>query len=121
MFDLQNHPWMDMFDEDLEKSIEDSKLEEEEEKKGNDDEDDDTEYINMLKKSKDPDLKLSLVDHSKVESRLGDFSLGKKSPRRASPRNLKYSPRHNGGPPKPKKSKSGKGKKKGTKSKAAKS
>jgi serine/threonine protein kinase len=32
MFELQNHPWMDMLDEDLEKAIEDCQLEEEEKK-----------------------------------------------------------------------------------------
>lgn len=33
MYELQNHPWMEMLDDDLEKAIEECKLEEEEEKK----------------------------------------------------------------------------------------
>lgn len=40
MYDLQSHPWMEMLDEELEQSIEDSKVEEEEEEKKKQEEDD---------------------------------------------------------------------------------
>jgi hypothetical protein len=33
MFEIQNHSWMEMWDDDLEKAIEECKVEEEEEKK----------------------------------------------------------------------------------------
>jgi hypothetical protein len=39
MFELQSHPWLEMFDEDLEKSIEEASKSEED-KKESDDEDD---------------------------------------------------------------------------------
>mmetsp|Transcript_11082 Transcript_11082/g.12544 ORF Transcript_11082/g.12544 Transcript_11082/m.12544 type:complete len:166 (-) Transcript_11082:38-535(-) len=39
MFDIQNHQWMEMSDEEINKAIEDAKLEEEEEKKNIEDED----------------------------------------------------------------------------------
>lgn len=39
MFDLQNHPWMEMLDDDLEQSIEESKADGEEEKKKEEEED----------------------------------------------------------------------------------
>lgn len=40
LYDLQNHQWMEMPDEDLEKAIEDAKMEEEEEEKKNTEEED---------------------------------------------------------------------------------
>jgi serine/threonine protein kinase len=40
MFDLQNHPWMELPEEELEKSIEDNKAEEEEEEKKKQEEED---------------------------------------------------------------------------------
>jgi hypothetical protein len=85
MFEMQNHPWMDMFDEDLEKSIEASQKESEEEKKG--DEEDDDDYLKTLsQKDKSP----LYSDIESIGRKLGDVSLNKKyrspSPR-ASPRN----------------------------------
>jgi serine/threonine protein kinase len=49
MFEIQNHAWMEMMDEDLEQSIENSKTAEEEEKKKDDDDIDDLEYLSKLK------------------------------------------------------------------------
>ena len=96
MYDLQNHPWMEMTEEDLEKSIEESKVEkEEEDKKDGEDESahlaklslDDTKASSMkvnidekmsslkVKNKKYPDLKSS---SPRLKSNMNGGSFSKK-------------------------------------------
>lgn len=70
MFDLQNHPWMEMTDEEIEKSIEDSKSEEEEEEKKKHEEDD----LSYLEK-----LDLNSGKSKSVYPDNGDLSVGGKN------------------------------------------
>lgn len=91
MYELQTHPWMEILDEELEKSIENSKQEDEEEKKREEDEFDDLEYLSKLK-----------IDDSKGENTLSPKQVissskhKKGSPRAYSPRDRKGSSSMNG-------------------------
>jgi len=89
MFEMQNHPWMEMADDELEQSIENSKLEEEEEKK-KEDELDDLAYLSKLKlEEKSPSVSLDPKDASSSSSK--HSKKGGASPRGASPRFSKSS------------------------------
>lgn len=81
MFDLQAHPWMEMSEEELEKSIEEAKHEEEEEKK------DEEEDLQMMEK-------LNLVDKAKSAANAGGVShLGSSVKHKKSSAGSKISPR----------------------------
>lgn len=109
MFDLQNHPWMEMGDEELEQSIENAKLEEEEElKKKEEDEYDDLEYLSKLTlEEKTPSTTLDPKEAGSMSSKNKKGA----SPR-ASPLERKGSTGNNGGSFKKPKKKSTKKKEK---------
>ena len=91
MYDLQNHPWNEMPEEELEKSIEDSKLEEEEEEKKKQEEED-LSYLERLN-LKDVKAKSPYTgDHYELSA----GGKNKKAPR-LSPRFAKVSPRFSKG------------------------
>jgi serine/threonine protein kinase len=62
MFDLQNHPWMEMPDEELEKSISESQVEQEEEDKKKEDEDDASCLAKLTIDSKSPSVSKNNLD-----------------------------------------------------------
>lgn len=93
MFDLQGHPWMEMLDEDLEKSIQESKAQDEEEKKKAEEEEDLT-YLSKLKLESDGSTYSSpgKLDPTDVSSSVRTTKKSKKtSPTAISPRFIKGS------------------------------
>lgn len=89
MFDLQNHPWMEMLDEDLEKSIEEAKIQNEEEKKKAEEEED-LSYLAKLKLESDLSTSPSKLDPTDISGSGKSSKKHKKgSPVGISPRFIK--------------------------------